>query len=779
MQMMDGRTHAYVAPPTPPPSSDLTLTIFDGLQGPRTCRLSEFNKPLVTFGRVPGRDIVLSSNFVSRDHGAFVLQNGAWHVEDHRSMNGTLLNRMRVERHTIHDGDIINIFDASDNTQGVLIIVSNPGGTQWYQYALQPRTNVVVGRNKECGIHLSHVSVSKRHAMFSFDGNQCWVQDLGSTNGTYVNGRFLRGRAQLREKDVVTIADSKLIYCQGAISYCTQRSGIRLEAQHIVKSVTSKNKIICNDVSLTINPCEMVAIIGGSGAGKTTIMNCISGYSTPTQGRVFVNGMDLYQNYNQVKNIIGYVPQQDIVYDGLTVQSMLEYTAELRLPADTSPEERKHTIAQVLEMVDLTERKDTMIKSLSGGQKKRASIAVELLSDPKLFFLDEPASGLDPGTERNLMTTLKKMAAGGKTVIMVTHSTLNLKMFDKIVFMGKGGNLCFCGSYDEACRFFGVNDIVDVYNMITDQSEQWKQEYQSRQTKQDTYPTTQQNAPLDSRGSEHSAMSQFSVLSRRYLNLIVNDRTRLLLLLGLPPLLTLLISLVAKEDGAFKQFEMTQALLFSFACSSFFIGTLNSIQEVCKERDILRREYMTVLKLQSYIGSKVFVLAIVCAVQSLLSTIILFIRVKNIPSTGYALPMFLEMFITAFLVSWSASITGIFVSSLVKNADRAMTLAPILLMPQLLFAGVIFDLKGVTEAISWFACCRWGMEALGASADLTNMKLRLEMQYPQFKLGAPDKPFYEQEFSNVFGRWFILLVFVAVFAVASVFVLRRIKSERK
>ena len=778
MNMMDGRTHAYVAPPPPPPASDLTLTVFDGPQGPWTCRLSQFNKPVVTFGRVPGRDIIFASSFVSRDHGAFVFQNGIWYVEDHKSLNGTLLNRMRVERHAIHDGDIINIFDATDNTQGVLIIVSNPDGTQWNQYALQPRTTVIVGRNPDCGIHLSHVSVSKRHAMFTYDGNQCWVQDLGSTNGTYVNGRYLRGRAALREKDVVTIADSKLIYCHGTISFCTQRSGIRLEAQHIVKAVTSKKKIICNDVSLTINPCEMVAIIGGSGAGKTTIMNCISGYSTPTQGRVFVNGLDLYQNYNHVKNIIGYVPQQDIVYDGLTVQSMLEYTARLRLPADTSPEERKHTIAKVLEMVDLTERKDTMIKSLSGGQKKRASIAVELLSDPKLFFLDEPASGLDPGTERNLMTTLKKMAAGGKTVIMVTHSTLNLKMFDKIVFMGKGGNLCFYGSYDEACRFFGVTDIVDVYNMITDKSEYWKREYLSRQTKQDNYPTTQQNTPLNSGGNDHSALSQFFVLSRRYLNLIINDRTRLLLLLGLPPVLTLLISLVAKKDGSFIQFEMTQALLFSFACSSFFIGTLNSIQEVCKERDILRREYMTVLKLQSYVGSKVFVLAIVCGVQSLLSTALLYVRVDNIPNTGYKLPMFLELYITAFLVSWSASITGIFVSSLVKNADRAMTLAPILLMPQLLFAGVIFELKGVTEVISWFACCRWGMEALGASADLTHKQLRMEMEN-HIALGPPDKPQYEPSMINVFGRWGILLLFVAVFAALSVLVLRRIKSERK
>ena len=753
--------------------ADLTLTIFDGTQQPKTVRLLDLHRSVITFGRDRNCDIVLSSPFVSHMHGRFCFNGGGWLVEDNGSLNGTLLNMQRIRVKQLCDGDAINVFDTADNKQGVLMVCSATDGVSWQREQLQAGAPLIVGRDQNCGICLPHVSVSRQHASFVFDGKRCWVQDMNSTNGTFVVGRgYVRGQVLLREKDVVLIANTKLIFCNGTISYCTRRNGIRLEAQHIVKQVTKKKKVICNDVSLTIKPCEMVAIIGGSGAGKSTIMNCISGYSIPTQGQVTVNGVDLYQNYNSVKNIIGYVPQQDIVYDGLTVESMLKYTAKLRLPSDTTDAEMNQIIDRVLDMVDLTERRDTLIKSLSGGQRKRASIAVELISDPKLFFLDEPASGLDPGTERNLMKTLKKMAAGGKTVIMVTHSTLNLKMFDKIVFMGKGGNLCFYGSHDEACAFFGVDDIVDVYDMITDQAEAWKRKYEYQSGRQYSVPPAQSQGQIEQKGGERSGFSQLLVLCKRYIHLIVNDHARLILMLGLAPVLTLLIGMVDRENHySFEQFEMTQAVLFSLACASYFIGTLNSIQEVCKERNILRREYMTGLRIRAYVASKVIVLALVCLIQSLLSTGLFFILIGS-PEKSLILPPFFECLLTVFLTSWAASVVGIFVSSLVKNADRAMTIAPLLLMPQLLFAGVIFDLKGVTEGISWFAACRWSMEALGSSVDLNSMESRLHIPFDP-------KDLYDATEWHVARCWIILFAFVAISSILAGVMLTRLKSERK
>ena len=252
-----------------------------------------------------------------------------------------------------------------------------------------------------------------------------------------------------------------MIYSAGFIYFHTYTGGIGITVSHIVKTVKSGNNSIniCNDVSLEIRPAELVAIIGGSGAGKTTLMNAICGYNKPTSGKVVINGEDLYEKdtYEALKSVIGYVPQQDIVYDNLTLFSMLNYAAKLRLPDDTSPAERERRVREVIDMVELSSKADTMIRRLSGGQKKRASIAVELLSDPQLFFLDEPASGLDPGTERNLMRTLKNMTQSGKTVILVTHSTLNLQDCDKILFMGRGGNLCYSGNMESAKRFFKID----------------------------------------------------------------------------------------------------------------------------------------------------------------------------------------------------------------------------------------------------------------------------------------------------------------------------------
>ena len=187
-----------------------------------------------------------------------------------------------------------------------------------------------------------------------------------------------------------------------------------------------------------------MAIIGGSGAGKSTILNCMCGYLPPDKGEVYINGINLYQNFDLVKKLIGYVPQSDIVYDNLTLHDMLFYTAKLRLPKDTSRNECEVAIDRAINLVELKEKKNSYIKALSGGQKKRASIAVDLLSDPNLLFLDEPTSGLDPGTERNLMYSLRNMADHGKTVILVTHSTLQLKLCDKIVFYGKRRKSLFC-----------------------------------------------------------------------------------------------------------------------------------------------------------------------------------------------------------------------------------------------------------------------------------------------------------------------------------------------
>ncbi|MDR2571674.1 MAG: ATP-binding cassette domain-containing protein [Oscillospiraceae bacterium] len=797
------------------PSGSAVITIFDGSNNPVIIDLHTFGTNTITFGRDESNDVVIRSKYVSRQHGRFRLSGGTCIIENNpNSTNGLIFNNRAINARALEDKDIVRIDDGVETTvDGVLIMFSAGGDVKWKNLSVSGKSVITIGRSKDCDICLDHVSVSQIHAKIEQRGSNFYLSDYGSTNGVMVNGRKVEGRIKLNEKDLILITNSKIIFTSSQISYCCFKSGINVELSKVVKKV-GKGKIICNSVDLHIKAGNFIAIVGGSGAGKSTVMNCMSGYSQPTSGTVTVNGINLHENFDAMKTIIGYVPQSDIVYDNLTVFSMLKYAAQLRLPKDTSVEECNNRIEKVIEMVELVERKDTLIKNLSGGQRKRASIAVEMLSDPNLFFLDEPASGLDPGTERNLMKTLRNMADEGKTVIFVTHSTLNLGVCDKVVFMGAGGNLCFCGNLEEAEVFFEVDDVVDVYNLITHDPQKWRKLYDSKNLKNQSKNANQTSENKQS--SKKEWFTQTIVLCKRNLHIMLNDRVRLMLILMQAPLLAFLLSLVA-DGNQFEYFGMTRSLLFALACSAFWLGTLNSIQEVCKERVILKREYMTGVRLDSYIVSKMAVMAIICALQAFMLTGV-FAFAVGVPNEKLLFGAFPELLISTFLTSLSASATGIFVSSLFKNADRAMTVAPLLLMPQLLFSGMIFELNGVPRLISNFAVCRWSMEAYGTSSNLNDLEIivdnplyreRIENpmygqevfnpaigQYELIDPGAeptilidpnaketmsvfPDfNDAYDFTVNNLISSWAIMFIIIIAFSVAAGLVLRGLKKER-
>lgn len=755
------------------------VTIFDGSIAPRTIRLNEFGKNFIYFGRDPKNDIVLTSHLVSSEHGRFVYKNGTWTMEDKAaykdtsSTNGLIYNNASIISRTISDGDFIRIDDGVETvSEGVLFVFSSADSdNKWHAVPLSGKQELTIGREESCDITLSHVSVSKCHAKIVHKNDGWYIVDSGSTNGVIINNKRVSGKEKLHEKDVIAITNSKLIFTSATLSYCCYKSGISVDAADIVikRGKGKKSFVASNHVSLNIKPGELIAIIGGSGAGKSTILNCMCGYLQPTQGEVFINGVNLYQNFDSLKKLVGYVPQSDIVYDNLTLHDMLLYTAKLRLPKDTSPTEREVAITRAIDMVELPEKRDSLIKSLSGGQRKRASIAVELLSDPSLIFLDEPASGLDPGTERNLMRSLRDMADGGKTVILVTHSTLQLKMCDKIVFMGKGGNLCFFGSYDEALAFFGVSDIVDVYNMITEQAKQWSAKFEKSRA---SAGKVRQTSAVSGKSKE-SRFKQLRVLSARYLKLVANDRQRLLLLLVQAPLLAVLISFVA-DGKQFEQYEMTKSLLFALSCSAFWVGMLNAIQEICKEHTIMKREYMTGLSLSAYVSSKIIVLGFLCLIQSVMITGVFSARI-GLPEEGIITHPLLEIFITTFITAVASAAMGLLVSSLFTNADRAMTVAPILLMPQILFSGLIFKLSGATEIISWIAVCRWSMEGYGTTANLNELPLKLQQEGIMIPHEADD--FFEFSTTHLLTDWGILALFTVIFLVAARIILSGVRKR--
>lgn len=761
-------------------TNDMYLIIFDGANPPLRVNLSDYGKNYINIGREVDNDIILTSRLVSKYHAQIAIDNNNYYLCDNHSTNGIYIDNQKIAQSALlQSGNTIKI--ASDDCEGSDVVTMYFGNDNrnmgWFTVNISNTNELWIGRNDDCLIQINNSRVSKHHAKIMYTTDGYYLYDNHSSNGVFLNGEKLDKNAKLSEQDVIQIANCKMVFSSEQISYIIYDSGIEVETKDIVKTVhTSKGNLnIVNHINLKIEPGEFVAIIGGSGAGKSSFLNCISGYSKPTSGQVLINGDDLYDNYETLKQMIGYVPQDDIVYENLTVFGMLDYTAKLRMPNDTTRQERHDKVNEVIKMVELEGREKFLIKSLSGGQRKRVSIAVELLSDPNLFFLDEPSSGLDPGTEENLMIMLSKMAKTGKTIILITHNTMNIHLCDKIVFLGKGGNLCYYGEPDGAYQFFGVEKLVRVYNMVTEHSEEWKNAYNSYYGNQITSaendaPLTESSVKMARKGS---ILHQTSVLTGRYFNLMFRDIKRLLLLLLQAPLLGVLLYLVA-DDSVYKQYEMTKAVLFALACCAFWIGILNSIQEVCKERTILKREYLSGLSMTAYILSKFIVLGFFCLVQSalLLGTVGVLI---GLPENGIFLSGWLEMYISVFLTALSATSMGLFVSSLFNNADRAMTVAPILLMPQILFSGLAFQLSGAIEKVSYVVSCRWAMEAFGSIADLNNTTLRIQETIPEMVHEA--ESFYTHSTWHLMFSWEILLGFTIIFGILSYVALANIEKS--
>src|SRR5215467_2762808 len=222
---------------------------------------------------------------------------------------------------------------------------------------------------------------------------------------------------------------------------------------------------ILYEVSLVIEPGELVALVGGSGAGKTTLLEILAGLRAPSTGQVTHDGVRVDTGATP-RSGVGYVPQDDIIHAEMPLRRTLQYAARLRLPAETSPEQAGQIVDQIMRELDLTHQRDVTVRMLSGGQCKRASIAVELLTRPATFFLDEPTSGLDPSTSTEVVRLLRQLTRRGVTVVLTTHEPATIDRCDRVVFLTRNGHLAFAGTPSQARRYFGVDDLVEVYRRL-------------------------------------------------------------------------------------------------------------------------------------------------------------------------------------------------------------------------------------------------------------------------------------------------------------------------
>lgn len=537
-------------------------------------------------------------------------------------------------------------------------------------------------------------------------------------------------------------------------------NGYDVKIDEISQSVVIKNKTkkILADLSLSVKRGEFIAIVGCSGAGKTTLMNILGGYNRPSKGHVYIEGLDLFEKEDYFKGKIAYVPQEEILDQTLTLQKSLEYSLALRVK-DISKKEIKTTVNHVLKILELSHIRNSLIKNLSGGEKKRASIATEMLSDPNLFLLDEPTSGLDANIEKKIMRKLREIADTGKTIIITAHTVSNLDLCDKVLFMGRDGKICYYGPYKDIFEYFNVDEFVDIYDILKNDTNTWYKKYRSNYANQ--LDVSNNSKREVERTIKVGFMKQTSTLVKRYISSLKNNKFMLALLLGQSILMGILIC-VAIEENCLLNPVTASMVCVAFTMAAIWLGLFNTIQEIVKERDMLKKEYMSGLNFTSYMFSKIIVFSVLSFYQAITCVSIVYFHLDPRPEDILITNTLLDLIINFFLVSFSTCTIGIFISSIVKETKTTLILSPLYMMIQMLFSGMFVPFIDLTKIISYFVIARWGYEAFASISNLA-----------QYGVVPPTDNFFEFTSSHVINNWIIFIGIFVIFLVASIVMIKR------
>ncbi|MBQ0889020.1 FHA domain-containing protein [Streptomyces sp. RM72] len=624
-----------------------------------------------------------------------------------------------------------------------------------------------IGRALENDLVVSDLQVSRNHAEFhSTPDGRMEIRDLGSHNGTYVNGQpIAKGGSQLLgPTDIVGVGHSTFQIVGDRLEEFVDTGEVSFSARHLTVTVDGGKQIL-KDVSFGVPEKSLIAVIGPSGSGKSTLLKALTGYRPADQGEVLYDNRNLYKQFAELRQRIGLVPQDDILHKELTVKKALKYAAKLRFPADTTAAERDARIDEVLRELKLDIHKDKKVTSLSGGQRKRVSVALELLTKPSLIFLDEPTSGLDPGMDRDVMQLLRGLADDGRTVLVVTHSVAELATCDKLLVMAPGGSVAYFGPPEEALNFFGYDTWADVFSAFENYREydwagRWKgsQHYQMYAADLDAVaPQSVQVPPMQAMRppKPQGWMSQFVTLVRRYTSVIASDKGFLALMVILPAVLGAVSLLIDADKGLLPNPANPQTgriipngtattVLLILAVGACFAGAANSVRELIKERVIYERERATGLSRSAYLMSKVFVLGLITVFQGLLVGVIGF-ATREIPEEGLVLGglTLVELSLPIMALGFTSMMFGLVISSLVKTAEKTMPLLVMFAIIQVVFTGCLFALNGAVgvNQFSYLMPSRWAVAAAGATLDFNKIS-------PPEK-GAEADPLWE----HTVGAW--------------------------
>ncbi|MFF3210234.1 FHA domain-containing protein [Streptomyces sp. NPDC002886] len=593
-----------------------------------------------------------------------------------------------------------------------------------------------IGRALENELVVSDLQVSRHHAEFhSMPGGRFEIRDLGSHNGTYVNGQPLAksGTALLGPNDIVGVGHSTFRIVGDRLEEFVDTGDVSFSARHLTVTVDGGKQIL-KDVTFGVPEKSLIGVIGPSGSGKSTLLKALTGYRPANQGDVLYDNRNLYKQFAELRQRIGLVPQDDILHKELRVRTALKYAAKLRFPADTTESERAARIDEVLRELKLDIHKDKKITALSGGQRKRVSVALELLTKPSLIFLDEPTSGLDPGMDRDVMQLLRGLADDGRTVLVVTHSVAELAICDKLLVMAPGGSVAYFGPPDEALNFFGYSTWADVFSAFEsyrdyDWAGRWKgsQHYQlyaadiDAVAPQSVQPAVQQTRPPKPQGWG----SQLWTLMRRYMSVIASDKGFIGLMLILPAVLGVVSVVIPAKFGLAPPVAPSRfngdagTIMLILAVGMCFSGAANSVRELIKERVIYERERATGLSRSAYLASKVIVLGFITAIQGVIICAIGFYP-RDLPAEGLLMPPAVEICLSVIALGFTSMMFGLVISSLVKTAEKTMPLLVMFAIVQVVFTGILFqvyDSPGL-EQFAWLMPSRWAIAAAGTTLNL-------------------------------------------------------------
>ncbi len=512
-----------------------------------------------------------------------------------------------------------------------------------------------------------------------------------------------------------------------AVESLPRRAGsMTLAVRELVVETDGRRRL--DRVDLDARGGEMIGILGTSGAGKSTLIKAIAGVDPASSGTILLDGVDVYARFDSLRHRIGYVPQDDILHPTLTIRETLRFAARLRLPETVTAARREARVVEVLDELGLTPRADAQINELSGGQRKRVNVAVELLTSPTLLILDEPTSGLDPGNERIAMELFRSLATQDRVVLVVTHSTDSLDLCDRVVLMGAGGIKVYDGHISKMSAHFAGRALNEIFAHLerTNDIESLRVAPFAPLAAHDSPPPPPPSSLVDRvRGADLLRVGrQFHILAERYIRVIESDRRNSIILASQAGVIAVLMLAVFAADSFEPGPNQSKSgnVLMALALASIYLGASNAIREVVKERPILQREMALGISPVAYLASKVIPLGAFTMVQATVLVVVGTLRQGQPSGAATFLPAMTEIFLIVATSGVSAVCLGLFISASSPSADRAMTILPVVLFAQLLLVGLIFPVSTIgVQQLAWLTSAYWSFGGAASTVDFESL----------------------------------------------------------